>query len=145
PPGEKEANQPLLAAHDGDANTTQLAQSSTDGEKGHSIIAMRGDTISNFVFKVYGNYSALAFDLIKEFNPEIDDLDRIMVGQHIWLPSLTRETLLRKQPDGSYHLIVGGFYNQAAATKMAQALRGDGYVAQVAQQKITRARTLYRV
>jgi len=141
----KEESQPLLAASNGDMIPLQPTPSPENGEKGHSIIAMRGDTVSDFVFKVYGNYSALAFDLIKEFNPEIEDLDRITVGQHIWLPSLTRETLVRKQPDGSYHLIVGAFYSRAAATKMAQTARDEGYIAQVTQQRITRARTLYRV
>ena len=77
--------------------------------KGQAITVVRGDTVSELVLKVYGNYSALALDLIKEFNPTIADLDRILVGQRLILPSLSRETLLRKQEDGEYRLILGTF------------------------------------
>ena len=114
--------------------------------KGQTITVVRGDTVSDLVLKVYGNYSALALDLIKEFNPEIANLDRIIVGQRLILPSLSRETLLRKQEDGKYQLILGTFTKEAEAERAAQEARGKGYVATVTTRRVASgARLLYRV
>jgi phage tail protein X len=113
---------------------------------GQAITVARGDTVSELVLKVYGNYSALALDLIKEFNPTIADLDRILVGQRLVLPSLSRETLLRKQKDGQYRLILGTFVREAAAEKTAQAARSKGYTARIIKRRVAAgARSLYRV
>lgn len=114
--------------------------------KGQAITVARGDTVSELVLKVYGNYSALALDLIKEFNPDIADLDRILVGQRLVLPSLSRETLLSKQADGKYRLILGTFAKEPEAEKAAREARGKGYVATVTKRRVTSgARPLYRV
>ena len=58
-------------------------------------------------------------DLIKEFNPQIKNLNWVSAGQDLLLPRLTRETLLRKQPDGSYRLIVASFRNLRGADEYA--------------------------
>jgi hypothetical protein len=94
---------------------------------------------------VYGNYSALALDLIKEHNPNIANLDRILIGQRLVLPSLSRDTLLRKQSDGTYRLILGTFPTALAAEKMGQSIRNKGYSTVVTKRPITSARILYRV
>ena len=87
---------------------------------GQSITVARGDTISRIVLKAYGSYNVLALDLIKEFNPGLEDLNRIIIGTQVWLPDLTRGTLLRKQEDNSYHLVIGSFHSEAEARKIAQ-------------------------
>lgn len=68
-----------------------------------------------------------------------------MVGQRLILPSLSRETLLRKQEDGRYRLILGTFPSEIAAEKTAQAARSKGYIATVTRRRVTGARALYRV
>jgi phage tail protein X len=121
------------------------ASSSTDS-KDQAIIVARGDTVSELVLKVYGNYSALALDLIKEFNPSITDLDRILIGQRLILPSLSRETLLRQQDDGKFRLILGTFVREIEAQRTAQAARRKGYNATVIKRRVAAgARSLYRV
>ena len=68
-----------------------------------------GATIYKIAIDAYGANTDLGMDLIKELNPQIEDLNWVFAGQDLLLPSLTRETLLRQQPDGSYHLIVASF------------------------------------
>jgi hypothetical protein len=112
---------------------------------GQSVIIARGDTISKIVLKAYGSYNVLALDLIKEFNPDLEDLNYIAVGKQVWLPALTRRTLLRKQEDDSYHLIIGSFYSGAEAGKIAQTARRRGYEALITQRRIAKAQILHRV
>ncbi len=112
---------------------------------GQSITVARGDTISRIVLKAYGSYNVLALDLIKEFNPDLEDLNRITIGTQVWLPALTRGTLLRKQEDDSYHLVIGSFHSEAEARKIARRARRRGYVATITQREIARMQTLYRV
>jgi general secretion pathway protein A len=113
--------------------------------KGESVTIARGDTMSAIVLKVYGTYNALAFDLIKEFNPHIEDLDRIAAGEHVWLPFPTRATLLRQQPDGSYHLIVGSFHSEAEAERAARKARRAGYTVTITPRRMSGTRLLHRV
>ena len=123
--------------------TTEAANLAT---KGQAITVARGDTVSELILKVYGNYNTLALDLIKEFNPEIADLDRILVGQRLVLPTLSRETLLRKQEDGKFRLILGTFAKENEAEKAAQEARAKGYVATIVKRRVTAGpRSLYRV
>ena len=117
-----------------------------EGQKpGESITIAPGDTISAIVFKVYGQYNVLAFDLIREFNPQLADLDRITVGEKIWLPFLTREALLRQQGDGSYHLIVGAFHSDGEAQRVARRVRRKGFTVTVTPRTMSGTRTLHRV
>jgi hypothetical protein len=113
--------------------------------QGQSITIARGDTIAKIVFKVYGNYNTLAFVLIKEFNPRLEDLDRITIGERIWLPFLTRETLLRPQVDGSYHFIIGVFHSKGEAERMARRAVRQGYAVTITQQRVSGTRLLQRV
>ncbi len=94
---------------------------------------------------MYGTYNVLAFDLLKEINPHIEDLDRIAVGEQVWLPFLTRELLLRQQADGSYHLIIGAFHMAADAQRVVRAARRAGYAATITERRMSGTRLLHRV
>jgi general secretion pathway protein A len=112
----------------------------------NSPLAMRyGTTALEIVAQHYGSYNALAVDLIKEFNPHIENLDRILAGEKLWLPPLTRETLLREQPDGSYTLVVTSVRSSEAAEQFAASLRPKGYVVKVVPRKVSGSLLLYRV
>ncbi|MGE0826304.1 MAG: AAA family ATPase [Candidatus Binatia bacterium] len=141
------APQPATVATKDSQNdaTTQPQAPPTREEQGQAITVARGDTVSELVLKVYGNYSTLALDLIKEANPHIADLDRIFVGQQMLLPTLSRDTLLRKQQDGSYRLIVGAFQNTTSAEQTVQAARRRGYTAKVVKRRVSGTHVLYRV
>ena len=144
-PGEafvKEAPQPLVAQP-----AVSLPSSNTLASewKGERVTIGRGDTISEIATKMYGSHNILAFDLIKELNPHIKDLDRLAVGEQVWFPALVRETLLRQQDDGSYRLILGAFVSEGDAARVAAAARRQGYTAIISQQRVFGTRSLHRV
>jgi LysM repeat protein len=110
-----------------------------------SVVVRQGTTISAIILEAYGNYNALALDLIKEFNPHVENLDKIATGEQLKLPSLTRETLLREQSDGSYHLILASFVNLAKANEFAQRVRRQGHSVRVTPQPVSATIVLQRV
>jgi general secretion pathway protein A len=109
------------------------------------VIIPRGSSIYKIASETYGANTALGVDLIKEFNPEIKDLNRVFVGQALLLPSLTPGTLLRKQPDGSYRLIATTSYRLPRADEYAARLRNEGYQVTITPRKVTGNLLLYRV
>ena len=104
-----------------------------------------GATIYKIASEVYGANTALGMDLIKEFNPHIENLNWIFAGQDLVLPSLTQETLLRPQPDGSYHLIVASFRSRAGADEYARLLSSKGYPVTITTRRVSDDLSLYRV
>ena len=110
-----------------------------------SLTVPAGGTISRIVFDHYGRHSSLALDLIHELNPELQDLDVVAAGQTLRLPPLNMEGLLRRQPDGSYRLVVGSYPSQAAATELARTIREHGYTASVRTREVTSEQVLHRV
>jgi hypothetical protein len=78
-------------------------------------------------------------------NPHIEDLDRIQIGEKIWLSPLNRETLMRQEPDGSYRLVVASFRSLIEAEQFSQKVRAQGYRVRVLPQRISRRIVLQRV
>jgi general secretion pathway protein A len=52
------------------------------------IAIQRNETVSGLIHKIYGQYSNRHFRAIIIANPQIDDPDRILVGQSIQIPAL---------------------------------------------------------
>ena len=111
----------------------------------HRITIPYGATIYQIAIDTYGANTVLGMDLIKEFNPQIEDLNWIAAGQDLWLPHLTRETLLRRQSDGSYRLIVASFRNFTGAEEQARFLRKKGYQVTITTREVSDDLSLYRV
>jgi len=61
------------------------------------------------------------------------------------LPSLTPETLLRRQTDGSYRLIVASFQSPTAADEYARRLRNKGYRVSITPRAVSEDIVLYRI
>ena len=76
--------------------------------KEQRVAIPHGSSVYKIAIDTYGANTALGIDLIKELNPEIKNLNRVSAGRDLLLPSLTRETLLRRQPDGRVDLAVRG-------------------------------------
>jgi hypothetical protein len=104
-----------------------------------------GATIVDIAAKTYGRQRLLGLDLIKEFNTHIANLNRVAAGQPLWVPPLTRDTLVRQQPDGSYHLIVGSFRGPAQAEQVARQARQKGYTTVIAPRKLGDGLLVHRV
>ncbi len=118
---------------------------SSEDRDGQLITVPRGATVLDLVSQIYGERNLLALDLIKESNLHVNDLDRVPEGEKLWMPALTRGTLLRQQPDGSYHLILASFSKLTDAEKRARTLHRKGYGAAISPQRVSATILLYRV
>jgi len=128
-----------------DQKIAGLATNNVETQPTQSVVVRQGTTISAIILQAYGSYNALALDLIKEFNPHIVTLDKIATGEQLKLPALTRETLLREQSDGSYHLILASFAHLGRANEFAQRVRRRGYTVRVTSQSVSATIVLQRV
>ena len=106
---------------------------------------LQGSAIGSISYHFYGAHNLLGIDLIKEFNPDLQDLNWISFDWGVRLPSLTKETLQRQQPDGSYHLIVASFPSLMAGQRFAQAIRLKGYEVVITQREVSENLSLHRV
>jgi general secretion pathway protein A len=113
--------------------------------KEQRVVIPQGSSIYKIVTDAYRANSALGMDLIKEFNPEIRNLNRVSAGRELLLPSLTRETLLRKQPDGSYRLIVASFHSLTGAEEYARLLRSKGNQVMITPRRVSENLLVHRV
>jgi hypothetical protein len=109
------------------------------------VIIPQGSSIYKIATEAYGTKNGLGMDLIKEFNPGIKSLARVSAGRALLLPSLTPETLLRRQADGSYRLIVASFQSPTAADEYAQRLRNKGYQVSITPKRVSEDVLLYRI
>jgi general secretion pathway protein A len=106
---------------------------------------LQGSAIGSIAYHFYGANSLLGIDLLKEFNPQLQDINWISTDRGLRLPPLTRETLQRKQPDGSYHLILASFHNLMVGQGFAQAVRLKGYEVVITRRKVSENLSLHRV
>jgi len=113
--------------------------------KPQRVLIQHGSTISKIVSDAYGANSLLALDIIKEFNPQIKNLNWVFPGQELLLPPLTHESMLRKQPDGSYRLIVASFPSLTEADKYTRLLGNAGYQVVITPKRISDDLLLHRV
>jgi type II secretory pathway predicted ATPase ExeA len=114
-------------------------------QKEQRVIIPLGSSIYRIAADTYGANAALAMDLIKESNPEIKNLNRVSAGKNLLLPSLTPETLLRQQPDGSYRLIVASFHSLTGANEYAGRLSNKGYHVTITPRRVSDDLLLHRV
>jgi type II secretory pathway predicted ATPase ExeA len=114
-------------------------------EKMEPARILHGSAIGVIAYRFYGGKSLLCIDLIKEFNPQLQDLNWASSGFGLQLPPLTREILQRKQPDGSYNLILESFPSLTLAEDFARAVRRRGYEVVITRRKVSEGLSLHRV
>ena len=113
--------------------------------KAQRVMIPHGSSIHKIATDTYGANTVLGMDLIKEFNPQIKNLNWVSAGQDLLLPALTRETLLRKQSDGSYRLIVASFRSLTGADEYAGRLSNKGYQITITPRRVSDNLLLHRV
>jgi len=113
--------------------------------KERPVVIQYGSTIGGIAGDVYGGNRLLAMDLLKEANPQIENLNWVLAGQSLSLPPLTRETLLRRQSDSSYRLVLASFIRSQEAEKFGEAVRRKGYEIMITRQKVSDNLLLHRV
>jgi type II secretory pathway predicted ATPase ExeA len=125
--------------------TVELKNDADLEDKAHRIILPYGSTIYQVATEEYGANAVLGMDLIKEFNPEITNLNWVPAGQQLVLPSLTRETLLRQQLDGSYRVIVGSFLSLKGADEFSRRIVKLGHRAVITSIRVSNDLVLHRL
>jgi hypothetical protein len=113
--------------------------------KEHRVIVQYGSTIYKIASDAYGVNAVLGMDLIKELNPQIQNLNSVSAGQELLLPVLTSETLLRQQPDGSYRLIVASFLSRTGADEAAGRIGKEGYQVIIIPKRVSNDLLLHRL
>ncbi|MBI4488814.1 MAG: AAA family ATPase, partial [Deltaproteobacteria bacterium] len=113
--------------------------------KERPVVIQYGSTIGGIAGDVYGSNRLLAMDLLKEANPQIENLNWVLAGQSLSLPPLTRETLLRRQSDSSYRLILASFVSSQGAEKFGEVVRRKGYEVVITRQQVSNNLLLHRV
>jgi len=93
----------------------------------------------------YGADVLLGMDLIKEFNPEIKNLNWVSAGQEILVPALTRQILVRRQYDSSYRLVIACFLSRTEAYESARGIEKRGYRVVVIQRRVANDLVLHRL
>jgi hypothetical protein len=112
----------------------------------NAVVVSWGTTISRIATEAYGrNRMLLAMDILKEANPGIEDVNWIVAGQNLSLPPLTRDTLLRRQSDDSYSLVLDSFSKRQEAERFSKAVTAKGYDPTISQRQISPKIVLYRV
>ena len=114
-------------------------------EKMETTRILQGSAIGSIAYHFYGASSFLSIDLIKEFNPQLQDLNWISFDSGLRLPPLTKETLQRQQPDGSYHLILASFPSLMVGQRFAQAISLKGYEVVITRREVSENLSLHRV
>ena len=109
------------------------------------VVIQPGSTVQKIAADTYGSNTMLGMDLIKEFNPKVDNLNRVVSGQNLLVVPLSEATLLREQSDGSYRLIVGSFASGADAQRRARLLAKEGYQFIITTNKVSDDLLLQRV
>ena len=104
-----------------------------------------GSTIYKIASDAYGDDVLLGMDLIKEFNPEIKNLNWVSAGQEILVPALTRQILVRRQYDGSYRLVVASFLSRTEAYESARGIEKRGYRVVVIPRRVANDLVLHRL
>ncbi|HJY79913.1 MAG TPA: AAA family ATPase [Candidatus Binatia bacterium] len=144
---------PAVREHESSVTSKELANQglppqpvpSLPDRNGQLVTVPRGATVLDLVSQMYAERTLLALGLIKELNPHINDLNKVSQGEQLRMPTLTRETLLRRQPDGSFHLMLSAFRQLRDAERLARTLRRQGYVALISPQRVSETTLLYRV
>ena len=109
------------------------------------VIIPYGSTVYEIAYDTYGTNAVLGLDLIEELNPQIPNLNRVSAGQELLLPPLTPETLVRRQPDDSYRLVVGSFRGRTEAEQSGGRISKAGFRVVLTPRMVSDDILLYRL
>jgi len=131
----------VLGSEPATAETTKSSD-----EQNKAVVVSWGTTISRIASEAYGQKKMLlAMDILKEANPGIEDVNWIVAGQNLSVPPLTRDTLLRRQSDDTYSLVLDAFSKRQEAERFSKAVTAKGYEPTISQRQISPKVMLYRV
>jgi hypothetical protein len=115
-------------------------------KRGEDIIVVKeGWTLSMVARQYFSALNMSLLDILMETNPQITDMDLIFPGQKIKIPDITEESLLRRDSDGRYHILVGTFASaeEVRGYKNEPGLRGKKW--KVVPRQVSRRESWYRI
>jgi general secretion pathway protein A len=147
------SNQRVLPVHQNTSPQMTKAEADNVGRKNseiefkwnHPVIIQYGSTIYEIANNTYGANVVLGMDLIKEFNPQIKDLNWVSAGQELVLPALTQETLVRQHGEGSFRLIVASYIKRTEADELANRIGKEGYQVIITRKRVSNDLLLHRL
>ena len=116
-----------------------------DGADFSQVVVQSGDSMSQIAIRKYGQASTTILDLLKLANPELEDIDRIVVGQSVRLPQLSRGFPVLDKGDGEFALLVFSAAQPGRASALSDALRGHGFNARVERGSVGQRKPVHRV
>lgn len=81
-----------------------------------TAVFKEGDSLYSIALNTYRKADETIVDLILQANPDITDVRSIRTDEQITLPVITKESYIRKFPDGNYRLYIGTFETFGLAT-----------------------------
>ena len=109
------------------------------------MIVKKGQTISYLTLKYYRMVNQTLIDLILDFNPEIKNVDLILVDQVIKIPNITEELLIIQSSGNSYKIHVGTFQTPESARLFRDKPVLKGKKIEVLPRKVSPQETWSRV
>ena len=137
---------PIPRRADADIHSAELQKPDIEFKpKEKRIIIETGSTVYEIAINAYGANAVLGMDLIKEFNPQMTNINWVFAGKELMLPLIGPETLIRPQHDGSYNLIIGSFLTRAEAEESVRRLNKGGYQGVITQKRVSNDLSLHRL
>jgi type II secretory pathway predicted ATPase ExeA len=116
-----------------------------DGVRFARIRVQEGDSVSGIALRRYGQASPTILDLLKLANPNVSDIDRIVVGQTIRLPQLDGAFPILNQGEEQYSLLVFSSSESWRASDLRDELRSRGFAAEVSHSNLGAHKPVHRV
>lgn len=135
------------AAHEaGAAGDHELGrQPRLDGMQFAQVVVRGGDSMSGIAMRKYGQANYTILDLLKLANPELEDINMIVIGQTIRLPELGNTFPVLRDGSGRYSLLVYSGPQSGRASALQNALRSRGFDAHVSQDSVGYQKPVFRV
>ena len=129
----------------GSSLSTPLTSVSGEDKTNEIVTVKEGQTISYLTRKYYGIVNRTLIGLILDSNPEITDIDLIIVDQKMKVPEITEESLVIQFPDHSYKIVAGTFQTPDPAKLYSDEQILKGQKVEVFPRKVSPRETWYRV
>ncbi|MCK5010247.1 MAG: AAA family ATPase, partial [Deltaproteobacteria bacterium] len=119
--------------------------SSSIGKNYKMVFAKAGDMISSLVLREYGILNDTIFDVVKRANPDIEDLDKISIGQKIVLPNLGINSRIVEVGKGVFSIHIASFSSYDDAKQYFGKSGFEKLPISISPVKIAGRRLWYRV
>jgi len=123
-----------------ESNETESTFRTEDKGLWKSVIVKKGDTLSKLTAIVYGQVNENNLKLVHMYNPEIEDISRIAVGQKIIFPALSA---LDQSPTFTVH--IASFTSFIFAQEVFQKLKKMGHKVYIIPGHNARKGKIYKV